>query len=359
MDARVAVLAGDGIGPEIVNAALDVLRAVEKRFGHRFECVSALIGGAAYDEFGEHCPVETLEVCRSAQAILFGSVGGPVEAQSEPKWKGCEAKSILALRKTFSFYANLRPVRVLPDLAHLSPLRPEIIADGVDILFVRELLGDIYFGAHETQRGAGKRSARDVAEYDEEQIAAVARVAFAAARGRRKKLSSVDKANVLDTSKLWREVVSEVATEFPDVALEHVLVDNCAMQLIRRPSDFDVVLTPNMFGDILSDEAAVLPGSLGLLPSASLSDSGFGLYEPSGGSAQDIAGRGTANPVGQILSLALMLRHSFKLEREACAIERSVEQVLREGSRTRDLVADSRSAVDTGEFGNRVVANLV
>ena len=284
-----------------MDQALRVLQVVEQKFGHSFEKVQALVGGAAYDEHQEHFPKVTEDICRESDAILFGSVGGPVEQMQEQKWKNCEANSLLALRKTFNFNANFRPVKVFPELLEICPLRRELVERGIDLVFVRELLGDIYFGEHQTLEEQGKRVAKDTARYDEEQIAAIAKIAFDAAMKRSKKLHSVDKANVLDTSKLWREVVDEVSKSYPEVEYHHILVDNCAMQIIRNPAQFDVLLTPNMFGDILSDAAAVLPGTLGLLASSAMNREGFAMYEPSGGSAQDIAGKGIANPIAQIL----------------------------------------------------------
>ncbi len=316
MNKSIAVIPGDGIGPEVMAQAERVLQAVAVNFGHKFELTHGVAGGAAFEQFGSHMPEETLALCRRSDAILFGSVGGPVSEQHLDKWKNCEANSILSLRKTFSFYANYRPVVLSPDLAEMCPLRPDIIKDGIDILFIRELLGDAYFGVKETTTENGQRVARDTSQYTEDQIKQVAHAAFKAARQRSKRVTSVDKANVLDASKLWRVVMHEVAKEYPDIELVDMLVDNCAMQIIRDPNQFDVVVTTNMFGDILTDEAAVLAGSLGLLASASINKEGFALYEPSGGSAPDIAGQGIANPIAQILSVALMLRFSFGLEKK-------------------------------------------
>ena len=355
---RVAVLAGDGIGPEVMEQAIRVLRAVEPSCGQKFELVPALVGGAAYEKFGEHFPEQTKKICQDSQAILFGSVGGPVSEMHLPKWKGCEANSILAVRKAFSFHANLRPVRVFPQLAEICPLRPDLLKSGIDILFVRELLGDLYFGEHRTFERGGERVATDVAEYTETQIKKVAKVAFDAARLRSKRVVSVDKANVLDTSKLWRVVVREVAADYPDCELSEMLVDNCAMQLITHPAQFDVVLTSNMFGDILSDAGAVLPGSLGLMSSASFNDSGFSLYEPPGGSAPDIAGKGVANPIGQILCVAMLLRYSCGLKPPAEAIERAVERVLDDGLRTADIATAGHQAVSTGAITDAIIAAL-
>lgn len=355
---KIAVLAGDGIGPEVMAQALRVLHAVCRRFNHQLTVVEALVGGAAYDECGHHLPAETLQVCREADAILFGSVGGPVDRLHEPRWQGCEVNALLGLRKAFSFNANLRPVRVYSELATRCPLRPEVLGSGVDILFVRELNGDIYFGEKSTEVVDGLRVAVDVASYREDQVAAVARVAFAAARKRRGKVTSVDKANVLETSRLWRTVVHEIAQEFPDITLEDMLVDNCAMQLITKPTQFDVILTTNMFGDILSDAGAVLPGSLGMLASASLNSEGFGLYEPPGGSAQDIAGKGVANPIGQILSVAMMLRTSFGLLEEADCIESAVGVCLSKGARTADIAEPGAEKLSTTAFTDKILQIL-
>lgn len=353
MKRQIAVLPGDGIGPEVVHEALRIISAVSSDFDFKH----ALIGGAAWDEYHCHFPNETADICKHSDAILFGSVGGSVSEAKLEKWRGCEANSVLGLRKLFKFFANYRPVKVLPELAHLSPLAERIIGDkGCDLLIIRELIGDIYFGEHKLYEKDGVRQALDVAEYSEDQIGNIARVAFKAALTRRKKVTSVDKANVLSTSKLWREIVEEVALDYPEIQFEHMLVDNCAMQLVLNPSQFDVILTANLFGDILSDVGAVLPGSLGLLASASLNSEGFGMYEPPGGSAPDIAGKGIANPAGQILSAAMMLRFSFGMEREAAAIEEAVSRTLREGYRTRDLA--STGFCTTSEFTDRVIERL-
>jgi 3-isopropylmalate dehydrogenase len=354
----VAVLAGDGIGEEVMAQALRVLEAVSKRSGWTFAPSFGLVGGAAYDRHQTHFPDETRDLCRNSDAVLFGSVGGPVSQSHLPKWRGCETNSILALRKTFGFHANLRPVRLYAALAAGSPLKASRLEPAVDLLVVRELLGDVYFGAHKTETVSGVRRASDAAEYDEAQIARIAHVAFKAARARRRKVASVDKANVLDTSKLWRAVVTEVAAHYPDVALEHILVDNCAMQLVLAPARFDVVLAPNLFGDILSDLAAALPGSLGLIPSASLNADGFGLYEPAGGSAPDLAGQGAANPIAQILSAAMMLELSFGLAEQARAVEAAVEGALAAGLRTRDIAQDGARAVTTAQMTDAILERL-
>lgn len=358
---KIAVLSGDGIGPEVVVEALRVLSAVASKSNLIVELTEALIGGAAWDQFGEHFPASTAEVCKASDAILFGSVGGPVSESKLDKWRGCEANSILGIRKLFNFYANFRPIKLYPELVHASPLKKEVIGNGVDLIIIRELVGDIYFGEHrifsrDLKQGGTERVATDVAEYTESQIREIAHVGFKTAVGRNKKLTSVDKANVLSTSKLWREVVREVSIEYPQVQLQDMLVDNCAMQLIVNPRQFDVIVTSNMFGDILSDAAAVLPGSLGLLSSASINKEGFAMYEPPGGSAPDIAGLGLANPTGQILSVAMMLRFSFGLNKEAEMIEKAIQQTLSEGICTKDI--STGKSVSTGEFASAVIERL-
>jgi 3-isopropylmalate dehydrogenase len=358
MKKTIAVLAGDGIGEEVMEQALRVLTHVSQHYEHEFTINKGYAGGAAYDRYQTHMPQETLDLCKASDAILFGSVGGPVAELDKPKWKNCEANSILMLRKTFGFNANFRPVRLFRDLEEICPLKKEIVERGVDILFIRELLGDAYFGKKETRTDAGYRVATDVAEYTEKQVATVAHVAFKSAQQRKHKVTSVDKANVLETSRLWRTVVREVAKQYPDVTLEEMLVDNCAMQIIRDPAQFDVVVTSNMFGDILTDEAAVLAGSLGLLASASINAEGFGLYEPPGGSAQDIAGKRIANPIAQILSVALMLRFSFGLNQEARAIENAIETALNAGYRTQDIYRDGDVLVGTDEMTDHIITYL-
>ena len=354
---RVAVRAGDGIGPEVMPCALAALENVAKRFDFRFDFVEGLVGGAAIDAVGVPLPESTIELCDKAQAILFGSVGGP-------KWdhlaheKRPEVGALLPLRKRYRLFANLRPARWYDGLAELSPLKPSITRAGYDILVVRELTGGIYFGQPKGSDGAqGARKAWDTEVYAEEEIERIARTAFEAARARRGKVTSVDKANVLATSRLWREVVTRVGEAYPDVTLEHMYVDNAAMQLVRAPSQFDVLLTNNLFGDILSDEAAMIAGGMGLLASASIGPGGFGLYEPAGGSAPDIAGLGVANPSAQILSAALMLRHSFAENAAACAIERAIERTLSAGVRTGDVAAGV-TPVDTRTFAGKVLKNI-
>lgn len=357
MNKTIAVLPGDGIGPEVMSATIKVLNAVAKKFGHKFEYKEALIGGAAYDVYGEHLPQVTLDIAEKCDAILFGSVGGPVNAQNEPKWKGAEKNALLGIRKHFNFNINVRPTMVWPELAQKSVLRPEIIGDGFSLVIIRELAEGLYFGEHGTMVVDGKRVARDVMEYSEQTIRKVVDFAFKTALLSSKRLCSVDKANVLDCSILWREIVTELAPLYPDVEVEHMYVDNAAMQLVKNPRHFDVVVTENTFGDILSDLSSVLPGSLGLLGSASFNDRGFGLYEPSGGSAPDIAGKGVANPIGMMLSAAMMLRYSFQLEKEAATIERAVQAIIKT-HRTGDIYEDGYIKVGTEEFAELLVAGL-
>jgi len=349
MKALVAVLPGDGIGPEVVREAGRVLRAVADRFGHRFELREAPFGGCAIDAHGTPLPDETLALCREAQAVLLGAVGGP---KWDPPARPRPEEGLLGLRQALGLYANLRPVVAWPELAHASTLKPEVLA-GVDLLVVRELTGGIYFG----KRHREPRAAADTCAYSAEEIERVVRVACTLARGRKKRVTSVDKANVLETSRLWREVTTRlVREEFPDIELSHLLVDSCAMQLVRAPSRFDVVVTENLFGDILSDEAAVIPGSIGMLPSASLGEGPRGLYEPIHGSAPDIAGKGIANPYGTILSAAMLLRHSLGLSREARAVEAAVAAAVSRGALTPDVAA--AHAVGTAQAGAAVVEAL-
>ena len=351
---KIAVLAGDGIGPEVMEQSLRVLSALNLKF----DIQHGLIGGAAYDKYKSHFPDETRELCLKSDAVLFGSVGGPINDAHLPKWHRCEANSILALRKTLELNVNLRPATLFKSLISISPLKPELIEQGVDIMIIRELLGDIYFGEHKQFIENGLRVATDVARYDEEQIKIAIHQGFKIALARNKKLVSVDKANVLDTSKLWRSIADEIAPEYPEVTLEHMLVDNCAMQIILNPAQFDTIVTANLFGDIISDAASALPGSLGLMPSASFSAEGFGLYEPSGGSAPDIANKDIANPIAQILSLALMLRYSFDLNNEANRIEQAIIKTLEDGYRTGDIYQANDSKVGTQELTNQVIKRL-
>jgi 3-isopropylmalate dehydrogenase len=352
MNASILLLPGDGIGPEVVAAAERVLRAVAERFGHHFRFETALIGGSALSRGLPPLPDATLAAARTADAILLGAVGDP-SFDSAPPAERPEA-ALLRIRRELGLYANLRPARVWPGLEAAGPLKPEVLA-GTDLLIVRELTGGLYYGQ---PRGVSEdgESAHNTMRYSRMEVARVTRRAFDAARLRRGRVASVDKANVLETSRLWREVVTAVATDYPDVALEHMLVDTCAMKLAYAPSSFDVVLTENMFGDILSDEAGAVVGSLGLLPSASLGD-GAGLYEPVHGSAPDIAGRDIANPIGAIASAAMLLRHSLQLPDAAAEVERAIEATLRRGVRTADI-ADGGPSVGTTQMAAEIAAAL-
>ncbi len=352
MKASIAVLGGDGIGPEVMAEGLRCLRAIGTRFGHEFALTELPFGGIAIDLHGDPLPDATLQACLKADAVLLGAIGGP-------KWSAPDAKvrpeqGLLKIRKELGVYANLRPVKLHPALVGASTLKPEVL-EGVDLIFVRELTGGIYFG--EKRRDAN--SAVDVCTYTVAEVERITRAAARLAQQRRRKLTSIDKSNVLETSRLWRSVTERVIrAEFPDVTLEHVLVDAAAMHLIRRPRDFDVLVTENMFGDILTDEASMLAGSLGLLPSASLGDGKRGLYEPIHGSAPDIAGRGIANPYGTILSVAMLLRHSLGLTAEANALEAAVGKSIEAGARTPDIVSTGARAFSTREVGDAVLAQL-
>ena len=354
---KIAILPGDGIGPEVMEQAQRVLNKAADIFGFNLECQHAKIGGQAYDECYSHFPDSTKEICNQADAILLGSIGGPSDQRHQPKWKNCEANALLALRKEFQFYGNLRPSKVYPSLKDSSPLKDCRIPSGLDLVVIRELLGDLYFGKHETKVKNGEMFAMDQAQYSESQIRDITRLAIKVAGTRKGHITSIDKANVLDTSKLWREIVEDEVSRHPDISVTHMFVDSAAMELVRNPSAFDVLLCPNMFGDILSDIASVLPGSLGMLPSASFSHSGKGLYEPAGGSAPDIAGQGIANPGAQILSAALMLRYSMKHEASAALIEKSVEACLDQKILTKDLSPES-TWYSTEAFTNQVLKNM-
>ncbi|WP_053364265.1 3-isopropylmalate dehydrogenase [Bacillus sp. FJAT-27251] len=357
MKKTIAVLPGDGIGKEVTQGAVSVLQAVGERFGHQFTFTFASIGGGAIDSLGTPLPDETIEVCKKSDAVLLGAVGGP-------KWDGLPGhlrpeKGLLRIRKELNLYANLRPVSYYAATAETSPLRPEIIA-GADMLVVRELTGGLYFGKpSERSTTDGEDSVVDTLFYKKKEIERVIRLAFQLADQRRKKVTSVDKANVLESSRVWRETAEEIAREYPDVTLEHMLVDNAAMQLIKNPKQFDVLVTENMFGDILSDEASVLTGSLGMLPSASISEGGPYLYEPIHGSAPDIEGKNIANPIAMILSAAMMLRTSFGLEAEAESIENAVEQVLESGLKTSDIAINGQKTIGTAEMIEEIKATIL
>jgi 3-isopropylmalate dehydrogenase len=360
---NIAALLGDGVGPEVATEAIRVLEAVGAKFRHSFQFHNGLVGGAAIDAYGVALTKETLEMCRSCDAVLLGAVGGP--KWDDPKAKVRPEDGLLALRKELGLFANLRPVKVLPMLVNSTTLKPEVIKD-VDLMVVRELTGGLYFGKPkkrwQTPEG---RQAVDTMAYSEQEIERIVRVGFEIALTRRKKLTSVDKANVLESSRLWRQVATEVSTDYPDVELEHMLVDACAMRLIQRPAQFDVVVTENTFGDILTDEASMLAGSMGMLPSASLAgipkggvSKAFGLYEPIHGSAPSRAGQNIANPIATILSAAMMLRYSFNLVAEAEAVEKAVIAVLEEGHRTYDIMDEAKTKVGTREMGGLIAARI-
>lgn len=357
MNRTITLLPGDGIGPEVVAQAQRVLDAVAVRFGHTFLYREGLIGGGAIDRTGTALPEDTLDLCLSSDAVLLGAVGGP--QWSDPKAPVRPEQGLLKLRQAMGVFANLRPVVVLDALVDASPLRPERVR-GVDVLIIRELTGGLYFGTPQGRETVdGERAAVDTLRYRESEIRRVTQLAFELARGRRRKVTSVDKANVLASSRLWREVTHEVAAEYPDVELEDILVDACAMYLINQPGAFDVIVTENMFGDILSDEASMITGSLGMLPSASLGESGRpGLYEPIHGSAPDIAGKDIANPLATILSAAMMLRSSLGLEEEAAAVESAVAGALADGARTADIARAGEPSIGTAEMGERVVKRV-
>ena len=349
MQAKIAVLAGDGIGTEVTAEARRVLEAVADRYGHSFSFQEALIGGIAIDETGNPLPEETVQLCQSSDAVLLGAVGGP--KWDDPTAKVRPEQGLLGIRKALGLYANLRPVTLYPELIDASTIKREAL-EGTDLLVVRELTGGIYFG--ERGRRDGGRTAYDTMIYTEAEVERVVRVAFSLAAARKGKVTSVDKANVLESSRLWREVARRVASEHPEITFEELLIDACAMHLIRRPASFDVIVTGNMFGDIITDEASMLSGSMGMLPSASLAEGTLGLYEPIHGTAPDIAGQGIANPLAAILSAALLLRHSLELEQEAVAIEDAVRQVLREGFRTTDIARPEEVTIGTQQMGTLV-----
>lgn len=360
MELKITCIPGDGIGPEIVAQATRVLDAVAEKYGHTMRYTDVLMGGASIDVHGVPLTEETIETAKSADAVLMGSIGG--DTTTSPWYKlppnlRPEA-GLLGIRKALNLFANLRPAVLYEELAGACPLKEEISAAGFDMMIMRELTGGLYFGERKTVEENGVRKAIDTLTYDENEIRRIAIKGFDIARKRRKKVTSVDKANVLDSSRLWRSVVEEVAADYPDVTLEHMLVDNCAMQLVKDPAQFDVILTENMFGDILSDEASMVTGSIGMLASASLNDTKFGLYEPSHGSAPDIAGKDIANPIATILSASMMLRYSFDLDREADAIDAAVKQVLQEGFRTGDIMSAGCTQVGCKQMGDLIVERI-
>lgn len=354
---NITVLKGDGIGPDIVAEAMNVLEAVGKKYNHKFNFNEKLVGGAALDACGVPLPDDTLESCKNCDSILLGAVGGP-KWDNLPSNMRPEAGALLRLRKELGLYANLRPAIIHKALSSASPIKPEIIGDSLDILVVRELTGGIYFGERGHREGKYGEEAYDVEAYSEFEVKRIAKTAFEAAMKRNKRVTSIDKSNVLESSKLWRKAVIEVAKDYPEVELDHMYVDNAAMQLVRNPKHFDVIVTSNIFGDIISDEASQITGSIGMLPSASLSDGAFGMYEPIHGSAPDIAGMDIANPIATILSAGMMLRYSFGLNAEADAIEAAVTEVLDAGYRTPDIYSEGTTKVGTKEMG-RIISEKI
>lgn len=356
MQKQIAVIRGDGIGPEIVNEALRVLDVVALKYGHTFQYIDVDMGGCAIDKWGDPLPKAELDKCLASDSVLLGAVGGP-------KWEGLPGgkrpeKGLLRLRAGMGLYANNRPAKLWPQLAEASPLKPSIVARGIDFLVVRELIGGVYFGGHTTEEVNGELVATDIMPYAEHEIERIGRIGFETAMKRRKKLCCVDKANVLDTSRLWRKVMHRLQTEYPGVEYSEMFVDNAAMQLCKDPSQFDVIVTENMFGDILSDEASMITGSIGMIPSSSLGEGSRGLYEPIHGSAPDIAGQDKANPIGTILSAAMMLRYSFHLPAEADAVERAVDTVLAAGWRTADTAEPGVTPIGTKKMGELICAAL-
>lgn len=360
MEKNIAVIKGDGIGPEIVTEAMKVLDAIADKYNHKFNYTQILMGGASIDVHGVPLTGEALAIAKNSDSVLLGSIGG--DTTTSP-WYKLEPNlrpeaGLLKIRKELGLFANLRPAVLYDELKGACPLKEELTEGGFDMMITRELTGGLYFGERSTKEENGELVARDAMSYSETEIRRIAKRAFDIAMKRNKKVTSVDKANVIDTSRLWRKVVSEVAKDYPEVVLEHMLVDNCAMQLVKDPKQFDVILTENMFGDILSDEASMVTGSIGMLASASLRVDKFGMYEPSHGSAPDIAGKNIANPIATILSAAMMLRYSFDLDDEAKVIENAIEKVLQQGYRTSDIMSDNKTLVGTKEMGDLIVANL-
>lgn len=360
MKLKIGVIKGDGIGPEVVNEAMKVLDKVGVVYGHEFDYTQLLMGGASIDTYGVPLTDETIELAKNSDAVLLGSIGG--DAKTSPWYKLEPSKrpeaGLLKIRKALNLFANLRPAVLYDELKGACPLKEESTEGGFDMMIMRELTGGLYFGERSTKEKDGVLTATDSLTYTEDEIRRIAKRGFDIAMKRRKKVTSVDKANVLDSSRLWRKVVEEVARDYPEVTLEHMLVDNCAMQLVKNPRQFDVILTENMFGDILSDEASMVTGSIGMLASASLNETKFGMYEPSGGSAPDIAGKGIANPIATILSAAMMLRFSFDLDQEADAIENAVENVLKDGYRTIDIISEGKVQIGTAEMGDKICSYI-
>lgn len=356
MDKKIAVIRGDGIGPEIVNEAIRVLDAVAKKYNHNFEYTDVDMGGCAIDKWGEPLPKEMLERCLASDSVLLGAVGGP-KWDNVPGDKRPE-KGLLALRGGMGLYSNNRPAKIWSQLSQASPLKESIVDKGIDFIIVRELIGGVYFGSHTTEEKDGEPVATDIMEYSEHEIERIGRIGFETAMKRGRKLTSVDKANVLDTSRLWRKVMHRLSSEYPNVEYSDMLVDNAAMQIVKDPSQFDVIVTENLFGDILSDEASMITGSIGMIPSSSLGDTSCGLYEPIHGSAPDIAGQNKANPIGTILSAAMMCRFSFDMAKEADAIEAAVNKALDMGLRTGDIMQEGCTLVGCKEMGDAILSYL-
>lgn len=360
MDCKITLIPGDGIGPEIVAEAVKVLNAVADKYGHKFDYTKILMGGCSIDECGVPLTDEAVAIAKASDAVLLGAVGGNV---GNSRWYDVAPDlrpeaGLLKIRKDLELFANIRPAYLYNELKAACPLKEEIIGDGFDMVIMRELTGGLYFGKRHTEEVDGLMTAIDTLTYNEEEIRRIAIKGFEIAMKRRKKVTSVDKANVLDSSRLWRKIVEEVAKDYPEVTLEHMLVDNCAMQLVHNPGQFDVILTENMFGDILSDEASMVTGSIGMLSSASLNETSFGLYEPSHGSAPDIAGKGIANPIATILSAAMLLRYSLNLDKEADAVETAVQAVLKEGYRTGDIMSEGCTQVGTVQMGDLIAERI-
>lgn len=360
MNKKITVIKGDGIGPEIVTEAIKVLDTVAEKFGHKFEYTDILMGGCSIDKYGVPLTDEAVDIAKNSDAVLLGSIGG--NTSTSPWYKLAPnlrpEAGLLKIRKELGLFANLRPAVLYSQLKEACPLRNDIVGDGFDLMIMRELTGGLYFGARKTENVDDVETATDTLTYNENEIRRIAIRAFDIAMKRNKKVTSVDKANVLDSSRLWRKVVNEVAKDYPEVTLEHMLVDNCAMQLVRDPKQFDVVLTENMFGDILSDEASMVAGSIGMLASASLNDTKFGMYEPSHGSAPDIAGQDIANPIATILSASMLLRYSFDMDKEADAVDNAVKKVLEDGFRTVDIMSDGLTKVGCKEMGSLICERI-
>lgn len=356
MKYNIAVIPGDGIGPEVVDSTVKVLNAVGEKFGHRFDYEYVIAGGCAIDKTGNPLPQETLDICKKSDAVLLGAVGGP--KWDDPTAKVRPEQALLGLRGGLGLYCNLRPAVLYAPLKDASPLKESIIGDGIDVLVVRELTGGIYFGDRGQVSDNGIPAAYDTEKYNEEEVRRIAKIGFDSAMKRNKKVTSVDKANILESSRLWRRVIEEVAKDYPEVEVNHLYIDNASMQMVRDPRQFDVIITSNMFGDILSDEASMVTGSIGMLPSASLGENSFGMYEPIHGSAPDIAGKGIANPLATILSGGMMLKHSFGLDEEADVIEKAVLSVLEDGYRTGDIMSEGMKQVGTEEMTKLVIEKI-